>query len=574
MTETGRVLLVGAGPGDPELLTLRGARALARADVVLYDQLATEELLDLVPDHAIRVNVGKRGHEAPTRSQAEIEALLVEHARAGRTVVRLKGGDPLVFGRGGEEASACAAAGIPFEVVPGVSAAIAALAYAGIPVTDRRHSASFAVVTGHKDPSRPAQQTRWRELGSAVDTLVILMGMRNLPGLVAELIAGGRSPETPAAAVMQGSLPEQRTCVSTLGRLPEAVRAAGLTAPATIVIGDVVRLREGLSWWERQPLFGRLVLVTRAREQAAELSAALRAAGAAPIVVPMIELGPIEQPDGRRRIAEVLGQLDRYHALVFTSSNAVRFFARARAAHGAQGAKRAQTPQTGSDARPAAGARVFCVGERTAQAALAAGLPVHLVASGRSDAEALLAQLLPALRGEGERVLIPRSEIGRSVIADGLQVAGARVDSVAFYTNRRPAIDVEALRCSLRAGELFALTFTSPSTVDHFIDCLDESARAAAGRCMIAAIGRTTATRLEEVGLPPRVVPDHPDVGALVAGLVERAAAEARAAAAARAAKDTAEHAAEHTADDGAAEAELVEGGAGQQDLAREGESG
>ncbi len=568
MAETGRVLLVGAGPGDPELLTLRGARALARADVVLYDQLATEEMLDLVPDHAIRVNVGKRGHEAPTRSQPEIEALMIEHARAGRTVVRLKGGDPLVFGRGGEEASACAAAGIAFEVVPGISAAIAALAYAGIPVTDRRHSASFAVVTGHKDPSRPAQQTRWRELGSAVDTLVILMGMRNLPGLVAELIAGGRSPETPAAAVMQGSLPEQRTCVSTLGRLPEAVREAGLTAPATIVIGDVVRLREGLSWWERQPLFGRRVLVTRAREQAAELSAALRAAGAAPIVVPMIELGPIEEPGGRRRIAEVLGQLDRYHALVFTSSNAVRFFARARAAHAAHAAhaaQREQTTQVESDARPAAAVRVFCIGERTAQAALAAGLPVHLVASGRSDAEALLAQLLPALRGEGERVLIPRSEIGRSVIADGLKAAGARVDSVAFYTNRRPAIDVEALRRILRAGELFALTFTSPSTVDHFVDCLDDSARAAASRCMIAAIGRTTASRLEAVGLPPRVVPDHPDVGALVAGLVEAATGTTG---------DAAEHAADDTADDSAAEADLVEGGAGQQDPAREGESG
>lgn len=554
-TGTGRVLLVGAGPGDPELITLRGARALGRADVVLYDQLATEELLDLVPDHAIRVNVGKRGHEAPTRSQAEIEALMVEHARAGRTVVRLKGGDPLVFGRGGEEASACAAAGIPFEVVPGISAAIAALAYAGIPVTDRRHSASFAVVTGHKDPSRPAQQTRWRELGSAVDTLVILMGMRNLPGLVAELIAGGRSPDTPAAAVMQGTLPEQRTCVSTLGRLPEAVREAGLTAPATIVIGDVVRLREGLSWWERQPLFGRRVLVTRAREQAAELSAALRAAGAAPVVVPMIELGPIEEPDGRRRIAEVLGQLDRYQALVFTSSNAVRFFARALAA------------QAGATARPAAATRVFCVGERTAQAALAAGLPVHVVASGRSDAEALLAQLLQALRGEGERVLIPRSEIGRTVIADGLQAAGAQVDSIAFYTNRRPAIDVEALRRSLQAGELFALTFTSPSTVDHFVDCLDGPARAAAGRCMIAAIGRTTASRLEAVGLPPRVVPNHPDVGALVEGLVERAAAEAR-----PEARATADGMTDATAD-ASTDPDVVEARAGRHGPAKEDES-
>jgi uroporphyrinogen III methyltransferase/synthase len=336
--------------------------------------------------------------------------------------------------------------------------------------------------------------------------------MRNLARLVEELIAGGRSPETPAAAVMQGTLPEQRTCVSTLAKLPEAVRAAGLGAPSAVVIGDVVRLREGLSWWERQPLFGRRVLVTRAREQAAELAAALRAVGAAPVVEPMIELGPIDDPEVQAEIVAALEGLGRYHALVFTSSNAVRFFARALEA------------QAGPGARPGAATRIFCIGERTAQAALAAGMPVHVVASGRSDAEALLAQLLQALRGEGERVLIPRSEIGRTVIAEGLRAAGALVDSIAFYTNRRPSIDVEGLRRALRSGELFALSFTSPSTVDHFVECLDEEALAAARRCMIAAIGATTARRLVEVGLPADVVPDHPDVQAMVAGLVEAAA--------------------------------------------------
>jgi uroporphyrinogen III methyltransferase/synthase len=511
MAELGCVLLVGAGPGDPELITLRGARSLGRADVVLYDELATEELLDLVPDRALRINVGKRGHEAPTRSQADINALLIEHAKAGRTVVRLKGGDPLVFGRGGEEATICAAEGIPFEIVPGVTAAIAAPAYAGIPVTDRRYSASFAVVTGHKDPSRVAEQTRWQELGTAVDTLVIVMGMRNLERLTGDLIAGGKSPDTPAAAVMQGTLPDQRTCVSTLGSLPEAVRQAGLGAPTVVVIGEVVRLREELCWWEHQPLFGRRVLVTRAHEQSAELAAALRAVGAAPVVEPMIELGPVTDSVRRGEVARVLERLERYQALVFTSSNAVRFFVQEFEAH------------TGSRARIRAGLRVFCVGERTASAALGAGLPVHVVASGRSDAEALLGQLLQALPRRGEEVLIPRSEIGRTVIADGLREAGARVDSIAFYTNRRPQIDIEGLRQQLVEGRLFALTFTSPSTVDHFVACLDEESRAAAGRCMIAAIGSTTARRLEEVGLPAGVVPDHPDVASLVAGLVEAA---------------------------------------------------
>jgi uroporphyrinogen III methyltransferase/synthase len=469
------------------------------------------ELLDLAPERARLVNVGKRGHELPTRSQEEINALLVEHAKAGRTVVRLKGGDPIVFGRGGEEASACVAAGIPFEIVPGVTSAIAAPAYAGIPVTDRRHSASFAVVTGHKDPSRAAEQTRWRELGTAVDTLVILMGMRNLEGLCAELMAGGKSGETPAAAIMQGTLSGQRTCVSTLSKLPEAARDAGLGAPSVVVVGEVVGLREGLSWWERQPLFGRRVLVTRAREQSVELASLLRAVGAEPVMAPMIELVPIEEAAGRDSIAAALDRIDRYQALVFTSSNAVRFFARALEAH------------AGPSSAPSASARVFCIGERTAAAALEAGLPVHVVASGRSDAEALLAQLLSALRGQGERVLIPRSEIGRTRIADGLREAGAEVDSIAFYTNRRPAIDVDGLRASLVRGEIFALTFTSPSTVDHFIAVLDEASRAAAERCMIAAIGRTTARRLARVGLPAQVVPDHPDVGAMVRGLVDAA---------------------------------------------------
>ncbi len=513
MASSGRVLLVGAGPGDPELITVRGAKTLARADVVLYDELATDELLGLAPDRAELINVGKRGHDAPTKSQDEINALLVEHARAGRTVVRLKGGDPLVFGRGGEEMSVCAAAGIPFEIVPGVTSAIAALTYAGIPVTDRRHSASFAVVTGHKDPTRVAEQTRWRELGSAVDTLVILMGMRNLRGLVEELIAGGKDPGTPAAAVMHGTLPFQRTCVSTLADLPEVVREEGLGAPSVVVVGSVVELRNGLSWWERQPLFGRSVLVTRAREQAAELGAALRSVGAVPVFVPMIELVPNADPEVARRIRETVSNLSAYHSIVFTSSNAVRFLARAVASE--RGGRGGLPP----------GIRTFCVGEQTGEAALAAGFPVHVIASGRSDAEALLGEILQALPTSEGRILIPGSQIARTVIADGLRAAGAEVDVIAFYENRRPEIDVADLRARLVGGELFALTFTSPSTVDHFWDSLDETGREAASRCMIAAIGRTTAKRLERLGLSVAVVPERPDVSLMVAGLVSATAA-------------------------------------------------
>ena len=511
MSDLGRVVLVGAGPGDPDLITVRGAKALAGADVVLFDQLATNDLLDLAPARAARINVGKRGHEEPTRTQEEINALIVEHAKAGRTVVRLKGGDPFVFGRGGEEVSACAEAGIAFEIVPGVTSSIAAAAYAGIPVTDRRYSASFAVVTGHKDPSQVAEQTRWRELGKAVDTLVILMGMRNLPKLVEELIAGGKSPETPVATIMNGTLPQQRTVISTLSGICEAVEAAGLRAPSAIIVGDVVGLRAGLSWWEQQPLFGRRVLVTRARQQAAELCAALRAQGAIPVVRPMIELSPVEAAAERAVVDRVVTNLAHYTALVFTSSNAVRFFVEAcGGVPGPEVAPPSLSPKT----------RVFCVGDTTARAALDAGLPVHLVASGRSDAEALLARLLPALDGPEERVLIPRSRIARTVIADGLGKAGLAVDSVAFYENRRPEVDDEALRAELVSGDIDALTFSSPSTVDHFLVGLDEASREAAGRVMIAAIGRTTARHLEEVGLPATAIASRPEAGAMVEALV------------------------------------------------------
>jgi uroporphyrinogen III methyltransferase/synthase len=503
----GRVILVGAGPGDPDLITVRGATALGRADVVLYDELASDELLSLARDGAECINVGKRGHDAPTRGQQAINELIVEHALRGQVVVRLKGGDPFVFGRGGEEASSCVAAGIPFEVVPGISSAVAAPAYAGIPVTDRRHSASYAVVTGHKDPTRVSEATRWAELGRAVDTLVILMGMRNLPTLVSRLIEGGKSPKTPAAAIMSGTLPEQRTVVSTLERLPEDVKAAELGSPAAVVIGDVVRLRANLAWREHAPLFGMRVLVTRASHQAGELASALRAAGAVPFVRPMIALGACEEPEAIAAIDAALARLSDYDDILFSSTNSVRFFAEHARRFGCE------------DQLPRIEARVFCIGERTAEAALAARLPVHFVAAGGGDAESMLEEMLRGRSPAGRRVLIPRSDIGRDVLPRGLREAGADVDAIAFYHNTRPDVDGAELREALVSGRLGALTFTSPSAVSHFADLLDDPAREAAGRCIIGAIGSTTAGALRKVGLEPDVVPQRPDVRDLVAAL-------------------------------------------------------
>lgn len=511
----GRVILVGGGPGDPDLITVRGAAALGQADVVLHDELASHELLSLARDDAELVNVGKRGHDWPSKTQDEINALIVKEALAGKTVARLKGGDPFVFGRGGEEASVCVEAGIPYEVVPGVTSAVAALAYAGIPVTDRRYAASFAVVTGHKDPTRPARETRWSELGMAVDTLVILMGMRNLAELTKQLIEGGKSPDTPAAAVMNGTRPDQRVVVASLGDLCEHVARAGLGAPTAVVVGDVVSLREQLVWWERLPLFGMRALVTRATRQSREMSAALRAAGAVPVVMPMIELELPDDPDAVAAVEGALSELSSYDSIVFNSINAVRFFAMAIRSAGR------------ADEIAGLGCRILCIGARTARAAFDAGFSVHMVAQSGGDAESMLGEILRAGPVDGTRILIPRSEIGRNVLPEGLRAAGADVNAIQIYRNVRAEVDAELLRRELVAGTLPVLTFTSPSIVRNFVDLLDAPAREAASRCIIAAIGHTTGRALEEAGLPATVIPQRPDVRALVQAVSEHVAAQA-----------------------------------------------
>lgn len=504
----GRLILVGAGPGDPDLITVRGAAALQQADVVLYDELASSELLSLATESATCINVGKRGHDSPTRSQQEIQQLAVNYALEGQTVVRLKGGDPFVFGRGAEEASAAVEAGLAWEVVPGVSSALAAPAYAGIPVTDRRHAASFAVVTGHKDPTQVSRDLSWGALATAVDTLIVLMGMKNLPEIVAAIIEGGRSHQTPAAAVMQGTLPEQKVVVAPLAELPAAVAEARLGAPACVVVGDVVRLREQLRWWESTPLFGQRILVTRAPHQAGELASALRAAGAIPDVRPLIDLVPCEAEEECRAIDIALKKLDRYDDLLFASSNAVRFFF--------YHLDRLGLRSLLADLR----ARVLCIGSRTAQAALREGLSAHFVLTGgRGDAESMLEEIRSTLAPSGRQILIPQSNRGRSVLPEGLLAAGAEVEALPFYRNVEMEVDEVALRADLIAGRIDGVTFTSPSAVQRFISLLDPSAHRAASRCMIAAIGHTTAEALAAAKLPVDVVPDRPDVRALASAL-------------------------------------------------------
>jgi uroporphyrinogen III methyltransferase/synthase len=492
----GRVLLVGAGPGAPDLITRRGAEALRRADVVVHDSLVAPELLELAPPDAERIDVGRRGHTLPARAQEEIHALLVARAREGKTVVRLKGGDPFVYGRGGEEASACRRAGVPFEVVPGVTSALAAPAFAGIPVTDRRHAASFAVVTGHRDPGRPFTSIRWDRLATGADTLLVLMGMRNLGQIVATLIAEGRAAATPAAAVMEAATPRQRVVVAPLGELPERVRAAGLGAPAVVVVGDVVRLRDELAWFEASALFGRRVLVTRPADPEDELVAALREAGAEAVCVPMLHaVAASPAPPG---LAEALAGCD---AVCFTSRNAVRFL----------------PPRAAAALRP--GARVFCVGPATAAAARRAGFADATCPPSRWDAEGLLEHVRRSFPPAGRRFLFVRGARARAALPQGLRDAGAHVEEAVVYRTEPVPVDEAALRAALVRGELDALTFTSGSAARRFASCLDPEARRAARGAVVGAIGATTAAALREAGLEPAVVAEQAGGRGLVEAL-------------------------------------------------------
>jgi uroporphyrinogen III methyltransferase/synthase len=430
------VYLVGAGPGDPGLLTRRGAELLAAADVVVFDRLAHPSLLGLAPAGAELVDVGKTPG-TPGATQDEINATLVDRGRSGATVVRLKGGDPFVFGRGGEEAETLAAAGVPFEVVPGITSAIAAPAYAGIPVTHRGLSTHVTVVTGHEDPAKGTTDTDWDALARAGGTLVVLMGARGIAEIAGRLIAGGRAPETPVAAVRWGTLPAQRTVRTTLADAANA----GIEAPSAIVVGPVAAL--DLTWFESRPLFGRTVVVTRAREQASGLRVRLEALGAAVVELPAIEIVPLDFD---------LPALAGYSWLAFTSANGVdAFFDRGLA-------------PAGLDTRALGGLHVAAIGPGTARALARRGVRADVVPE-QFVAESLLDAFPPA--GDGDRVLLARAEQARDVLPDGLGARGYAVDVLAVYATK-PAIPDPDDLALVRAGRFDAVTFTSSSTVENY----------------------------------------------------------------------------------------------------------
>lgn len=486
------VYLVGAGPGDPGLLTVRGAEVLRRAEVVVYDRLSVASLLDLAPPEAERISVGKAPGRA-SRPQEEINALLVERGKAGQEVVRLKGGDPFVFARGGEEAGALLHAGVPFEVVPGITSALAVPAYAGVPVTQRGYATSFTVVTGHErpGPDEPGTAfpagTNWEAIARVGGTIVVLMGVAHRAEIAARLLAGGLPGDTPVTTVTWGTRPTQRTCRTTLAGLG----AAPVESPAVMVVGAVAGL--DLRWFEDRPLFGRTVVVTRAREQASELVERLHDLGAETVELPVIEIG--EPAGGGAALAGVAGRVGSYDWVAFTSANAVdRFFA--------------ALGRLGRDSRALAGVAVAAIGPGTAAALARAGIHADLVPD-RFVAEAVVDAFPP---GPG-RVLLPRAAVARDALPEGLRARGYTVEVVEAYRTTLTRPSAEALAA---AGRADAVTFTSSSTVTNYL----EVAGAGPHPPVVACIGPITAGTARAAGLPPTVVASEHTIAGLVDALL------------------------------------------------------
>ncbi|BCA53673.1 Porphyrin biosynthesis protein HemD [Nitrospira sp. KM1] len=507
----GKVFLVGAGPGDPGLLTLKGKACLEQADIVLYDHLANPALLRHARESAERVYVGRRGR-GQYQNQDDINKVMIERARAGQVVVRLKGGDPFVFGRGGEEAEAVAEAQIDFEVVPGVTAAVAVPAYAGIPVTHRTMASTVTIVTGHEDPSKPSPVMDWPKLAATSGTLVFMMGMKTLPAIVSRLLQEGRASDTPVAAIRWGTRAEQQTVIGSLRDIVAKAERARFEPPTVIIVGNVVKLREQLNWFERRPLFGKRVLLTRPKEQAHEFARLLTAFGAETIEVPVIQIIP---PPTWTIVDQAISRLQAYHWLIVTSVNGVRpFMDRLRAA--------------GKDVRALGHLRICAIGPRTADALATYGLTADLIPA-EYQAEGILASLSEQ-EMKGKRILIPRAEIAREILPQQLSQMGAQVDVVPVYRTIAPGEDANPLAPLFEDRKVDVVTFTSSSTVRNFVELIGgrDEARRLTVNAIVGCIGPVTAQTAEECGLTVTIMPPENTVPALAEAIVKYFAEGAR----------------------------------------------
>jgi uroporphyrinogen III methyltransferase/synthase len=499
----GIVYLIGAGPGDPDLITVKGRECLKKADIVVYDYLVNESLLSLTHTDAKIVYVGKKsGHH--TMRQKDINNLLVESAKKGLIVARLKGGDPFIFGRGAEEAIELSKKGIKFEIVPGVTSAVAAPAYAGIPLTHRNFASTVCFITGHEDPTKEESHINWNALAQSSGTLVFLMGIANLYKIVKKLTALGKSPNTPAAVVGNGTMLNQRTVIGKLANIDQKVKDADLGAPGIIVVGDVVNLSEYLNWFESRPLFGKKIVVTRPEDQAAGFIRALSELGAECLLFPTITILP---PASWKELDKAIKSLSRYDWILFTSVNGVKYFF-----------KRLDFQK--KDTRYLKGIKIGAIGPGTAAALMDMGINPDLIPD-QYWAEGVVEGLKRSLL-DGKRILLPRPVIARDYIPKKLTELGATVDVAEAYQTVKPDYSQQQLHTLFKDSAIDMITFTSPSTVDNFFALLKgRSVFKEILKAKVACIGPITAQRAAEEGLKVDIVPDEYTVNALTKALKE-----------------------------------------------------
>ncbi len=498
-----KVYLVGAGPGDPGLITLKGMEAIKKAECIVYDFLANSRLLQFAPTGAEAVYVGKKGN-SKTISQAKINRLIIKKAREGKTVVRLKGGDPFIFGRGGEEAEELKKAGIAFEVIPGVTSAIAAPAYAGIPLTHRDMASSVTFITGQESPIKQRPNIAWDRLSTGRGTLVFLMGWKNLPFIAQKLLQNNWDPKTPVALIRWGTMPKQVCVTGNLENITAVAEAAELMPPVTVVVGDVVRLRDELNWFESRPLFGRRILVTRAEEQAGGFSALLEEHGAEAISFPVIKTVP---PKSYRPLDSEIKKLSTYDWVIFTSANGVRFFF-------------GRLKDLSLDLRELKGVSICAIGPKTRDEVLKLNIRVDVMPE-KYIAEAVILAL-----GEkniaGKKFLLPRASVAREVLPDEIKRLGGTIKVCDAYRTIRPKKEFSAVKTLLKKRSIDAITFTSSSTVDNFLSLLtkDEIKGFLSGIPM-ACIGPVTAKTLKSHGLEAAIIPEDYTVEGLADALAD-----------------------------------------------------
>jgi uroporphyrinogen III methyltransferase/synthase len=511
----GKVYIVGAGPGDIGLLTVKGLKCLQKAEVVVYDFHLNAQVLNYINHTAEFIYAGKRGGQH-TMTQEEINRAIVEKAKEGKIVCRLKGGDPFVFGRGGEEAEALSKEDIEFEVVPGVSSAVAAPAYAGIPLTHRKYSSSFAVVPGYEDSTKPGSSIDWARLATGVGTIVFLMTVKNLAEVCKKLIENGRAPKTPVAVIRWGTRPDQTTLVSNLKNIPALVKEKDIRPPAVMVVGDVVELRKTLRWYEKKPLFGQRILATREHVAGFDL---LDELGAEIIEFPTIKIVP---PSDWKELKSAIDKVESYDWLIFTSVNGVRFFFK-------------KLLENDKDIRDLKGIKICAVGTKTASEIHNYGIKVDLIPE-EFNAEGLIQafskekrrQLVQAKRQSGSnkqslkgvRFLLPRAEVAREVFPAKIRELGGEIDVVTAYRTVKPDIHGKRLKRFLKEGKITIATFTSAATFRNFASIVDEDIKELLKDVSIAVIGPVTAKAVEEAGLTVHIIPKEATVDAMIREII------------------------------------------------------